>query len=39
LRQGRIDGGQAARVEMQKVATDAVLAALISHLREIRGVG
>ena len=38
VRQGRVDGGQAARVEMQEAVTNAVLAALISYLREFRGV-
>ena len=37
VRVGRVDCGQAARVEMQEAVTDAVLAALLDHLREFRG--
>jgi nicotinamide-nucleotide amidase len=37
LRQGRVDQPQAARVEMQEAVVDAALAALISHLRRLRG--
>ena len=37
LRQGRCDGPQLTRVEMQEAITDGVLVALVSHLREFRG--
>jgi nicotinamide-nucleotide amidase len=39
LREGRVDCGGAVRVAMQDAVTDAVLTALISHLREFRGPG
>jgi nicotinamide-nucleotide amidase len=39
LRQGRVERPQAARVEMQEAVVDAALAALVSYLRELRGVG